>query len=477
MSASPDRLSLDRLPRPDYAFNLLGIIAGCIAAMTLLPADYYEPGRIRLSAVCLAAGLLAGPIVRSSTDIRIWLRTETVMMVGLVYWLLTEPLFPNYRAYELTRPGVLRAFAYIALFAGGIQVGSWLSVLRSPKDRPPISGDFSTEWLFGALMICSGLGLMAKFIPCGFSPVCVIGDLYGSRGGGVGHRGVLGDSSAFTYHLQYFGYLSLPLTVALHHRIGRIDWRVILGFVLGFLLLLFLVKGGGRRLVGMVVGASLLTWLLLQPRLGLKQFAVAGASGLLLLMLMEIMLTFRKAGSGVIGSFLTGRALDDEPFGDGIRVDNNFRSLVKTLDLIPEFESHTGWKAIIYWAVRPIPRVLWPDKPINPGINIPYKLHERWGDGFTLTISAIGDWYISFGTAAILVASVSTGFVAALVVDTWFRPSIRHKVLYSLALMCLFIGERSYLELIVMSYPILALLLVERLTVRRGVSAVTTPSG
>lgn len=460
---STHSLSLDQLPRPDYALNLLGIVVGTLAAIGLLPFDYYEPGGMRLSAICLTLGLLAGPLISGTADLRIWLRAESVMMVGLAYWLLTEPLFPDYPAYQLTRFGVLRAFAYIGLFAAAIQAGSWLAQRRSLPPPPPPSADFSASWLFNILLICAALGLLARLIPCGYSPTCVLEGLGGSRFDSPWSRGTLGGSGAFVYHLQYFGYLPLPLTVALHHRIGRIDWRVVLGFLLGFLLLLFLIKGGGRRLVGMVAGASLLTWLLLQPRLGLKQFAIGGAAGVGLLALMELMLMFRKSEAGILGSFFSGRAFEMEPLAEGIKVDNNFIFLVKTLDLIPEFRPHTGWEAIIYWIVRPIPRVFWPDKPINPGIDLPWELHQRWGEGFTLTISAIGDWYIAFGLPTILVAALITGFVAARLVHYWFRPSIRHKVLYSLGLMCLFIGLRSYLELIVMSYPILALLLVEKI--------------
>ena len=60
----------------------------------------------------------------------------------------------------------------------------------------------------------------------------------------------------------------------------------------------------------------------------------------------------------------------------------------------------------------------------------------------------------------------------------WFGPTVRQKLLYSLGLMWLFIGLRSYLELFLMSYPILALYLLGKLrgVVRREpVTASATP--
>lgn len=458
-----------------YATAVLGIIVGTLAAILVLPADYFEPGRMRMSAIWFSLGLLSGPLLSSLTDLRGWLRAESIMMVGLVYWLMTEVFSSTYSAYQLTRDGVISSFIYIAAFAIAIQLGSWLAHhWWLPKRQRPETPDFSNEWLFNALLICAGLGLLARLIPCQFSPVCIATGLFGSREVGAWNQTTLGNSSAFVYHLGYFGYLTLPLTVALHHRAGRVDWRVMIGLALTIFFMLFLIKDGGRRLVGMVAGSGLLTWLLLQPRMGPRQVLVGGLSAIALLMLMQIMLVFRLWEGGIVSNLLSGRAFESVSLEEGPKVDNNFNSLVRVVDLMPEFKAHTGWEAIIYWAVRPIPRVLWPQKPSSPGISIPWELKERWGDGFTLTISAVGDWYIAFGVTSVIAAGLMMGFLGGRLVMAWMKPRLRDTVLYSLGAMCLFIGLRSYLELILMSYPILALLLIERYTTRRQRAAASS---
>lgn len=454
----------------NYTAGLLGIVIGTLAAILLLPDDYYEPGGLRLSVIVLAIGLVSGPLLSSMADQRVWIRAESVMMVGLVYWLLTEPLGTGYTAYELTRESVIKTFSLIGLFAALIQVGSKLAYLTH-DDRSRISStqqDFSREWLYWALVVCAVLGLMARLIPCSFSPSCMVDGLFGERGTGAWTRGAKGGSGAFVSHLAYFGYLTLPLTVALHHRIGRIDWRVLLGAVLTTIFLLYLVKDGGRRLVGMVMGAGFMTWLLLQPRVGFRQIIVCAAAGFIMLTLMQVMFTFRTLEGGIVSNLFSGKAFSSNPLEDGIRVDNNFVFLTRTVDLIPEFKDHTGWNAIIYWAARPIPRVLWPEKPISPGISIPYEMNEYWGENFTLTISAIGDWYISFGVYSVAIAALVMGYFGGKLVLIWMGPTVRQKLLYSLGLMWLFISLRSYLELILMSYPILALYLLGKLTLRRS---------
>jgi len=458
------------VPPVNYAMALLGLVLGTVTAIVALPSDYYEPGGLTFSALLLAAGLLTGPFVSSLTDPRGWLRAESVMMLGLVYWLLTELLSTDYEAYQLTRDGIIRAFVYIGLFAAMIQLGSaiahrWHAEFFKPRPSPP---DFSADWLFNALMACSLLGLLARVIPCEFSPECLSEGLFGARQMGAWTRGMKGDSGAFVQHLGYFGYLSLPLTVALHYRVRRIDWRVAAGLVLTVIFMLFLIKDGGRRLVGMVAGSGLLTWLLLRPRLNLRELVIGGGAGLLLLALMEVMLMFRLSSGGVLENLFSGRAFESNPLEEGVKVDNNFNSLVRTLDLIPQFEPFTGWDSVVYWAVRPIPRVLWPEKPINPGVDIPTALGKNWGPGFSLTLSAVGDWYIGFGIWSIALAGLGMGFLGGRLVLAWFKPTLRQTMLYSLGAMCLFIGLRSYLELILMSYPILALLLIERLTQMRN---------
>lgn len=460
-----------------YAAGMLAIMVGTIGAILLLPEDYYEPGQLRASVFVLGLGLLTGPLISAATDTRVWIRAESVMMIGLIYWLLIEPFSSDYTAYELTRAGIIKAFGLIGLFGALILLGSRLAYAShgafSRVSNP--EQDLSREWLYNALLIAAALGLLARLIPCSFSPACMAEGLFSERGASVWNQGMGGGSGAFVSHLAYFGYLTLPLTIALHHKTGRVDWRVVLAAVLTMLFLVYLVRDGGRRVVGMVLGAGFMTWLLLQPRLGLRQIMVAAASAFAVLALMQIMFVYRLHEGGIISSLVSGRALNFNPLGDGVHVDNNFHYFVRTLDIMPEFKDHTGWRAIIYWAARPIPRVFWPEKPKTPGLSLPYEFDQYWSEGFTLTISAIGDWYIAFGLWSVSIAALVMGFLGGKLVLVWLGPTVRQKLLYSLGLMWLFIGLRNYLELILMSYPILALYLIDKLTAVRARGSLPQP--
>ena len=79
-------------------------------------------------------------------------------------------------------------------------------------------------------------------------------------------------------HLKYFGYVLPSLTVLLAHREGWVRPKAIVSTILSIIMVVFLAQEGGRRVIGVIVGAALITWLLLQGRLRPK-FLIGGLIG------------------------------------------------------------------------------------------------------------------------------------------------------------------------------------------------------
>ena len=69
--------------------------------------------------------------------------------------------------------------------------------------------------------------------------------------------GTFGGWEAFVEKLQYFGYVLPSLTVLLAHREGWIRPKTILSTILSIIFILYLAQGGGRRVIGVTVGAAL----------------------------------------------------------------------------------------------------------------------------------------------------------------------------------------------------------------------------
>ena len=82
---------------------------------------------------------------------------------------------------------------------------------------------------------------------------------------------------------------------------------------------------------------------------------------------------------------------------DYLHVDDNFLRLAQVIELVPAEYPYLQFGQVWFTIIRPIPRVLWPGKPVDPGFDLPTALGMK---GVSLSMSIIGEWYLSFGWIA-----------------------------------------------------------------------------
>ncbi|MGL6343135.1 MAG: O-antigen polymerase, partial [Waterburya sp.] len=98
--------------------------------------------------------------------------------------------------------------------------------------------------------------------------------------------------------------------------------------------------------------------------------------------------------------------------------------------------------------------VFWPNKPVDPGFDLPSAIGV---EGVSLSYSVIGDWYICAGWLGVFFGGLIYGGLARMVSQLLLRnKNSASAIVYSLSAMALFAGFRSMLELVLMSYAILA---------------------
>ncbi len=145
----------------------------------------------------------------------------------------------------------------------------------------------------------------------------------------------------------------------------------------------------------------------------------------------------------------------------GLRVDGNFASLSETLRVIPDETDFVGFQYLWYVAVRPIPRIFWSNKPMNMGFDLAQHSGQR---GAALALSIVGEAYMSFGWLGIAIGGLLFGWLARMWSQLLERDyGVVGVAIYGLGTMALFIGVRSLLEFVLMSYPILCWFAVDRL--------------
>ena len=294
--------------------------------------------------------------------------------------------------------------------------------------------------------ICFALG-MAKYVHAvDFDLVEMFSYLGQERWAAPWGRGQLGGWDAFLDHTQYFGYLLPSLAMLLVLKRGWLRLDCLLALAAAAIMTLFLAQGGGRRIIGVTIGAAIIVWILAQPGLRLSKLVgvVVGLFGLLIGM--QFILEVRSRGLEEL--FVRGAQFEY------LHVDDNFLRLSQLIDLVPNEHPFVYLQQIVFILVRPIPRVFWEGKPVSPGFDLPSALGM---EGVSLSSSIIGEWYLSFGWAAVIFGGWLHGRLAA-TANTLRDPrhAASNPVIYALAVMVLVSGVRSMQDLVIMSYAILA---------------------
>jgi hypothetical protein len=295
-------------------------------------------------------------------------------------------------------------------------------------------------------------------VPCDFNPVEMVYYLGQERWAAPWGRGQLGGWDAFLDHLQYFGYLLPVLTVVIGRRLGVRKVRTLICIVLSVVVALFLAQSGSRRVIGVVGGMALILWVLDQQRLRLKHLLTTGLAIIALLVTLQVMLEYRNVGLSVLvgqGEISSGRYEKRQVLEEKhLRVDDNFYRLCQIIQLIPAQYPFVYHKYLIYVIVRPIPRVLWPGKPVDAGFDLPTALGV---EGLSLSYSVIGELYMSLGLIGVALGGWLYGRIASTASGLLARCRTQGAlVIYSIVVMALFSGMRSILELILVSYVVLA---------------------
>lgn len=433
-------------------YPILGLaftMVGTFIAIFILPEDVTTSDALFPSAVAMSLGLAIAPLAAARRSARTLLRVEHILVLSPIYWLLLDLLQKAYVMERLDRSSITGTFFSIGLFTTGV----WLTALIRPIPIPTSiasSADhrLTPSIIFRLILVFFSLAMIKFAYPCDFDPALMVFHLGSDRWSAPWARESLGSWSSFIDHLDYFGYLLPTLTTLLAVRSRRLNLRVIISIGLAVLMTAFLAQSGGRRIIGVVLGAAIICWVLEQKKIKIKQMIIAFLSVLMILGSMQWMLEVRNEG------FQAGMKAEQEFQYHYLHVDDNFLRLTQAIALIPTYYPYVYHKQIIFALIRPIPRALWHGKPIDPGFDLPTALGV---EGVSLSYSVIGDWYICAGWLGVFFGGIIYGGFARMISQLLTRNTeSASAVVYSLCSMALFAGFRSMLELVLMSYAVLA---------------------
>lgn len=465
-------LTIATAPGLTMRTTLLAIFSTSMAtalAIVWVPEMPTEPGALFYPALVMCIGLALAPVTAAFRFPKTLLRGESLLTLAPIYWLLLDLLQGVYSMDHITADEIRQAFLAIGLFVVMVWVGS----VRRPWTTPDVlirsvSQEFSVNTYFALALACFFLGMLNFAIPCNFNVFEMAYYVGQERWAAPWGRGQLGGWDAFLDHLQYFGYLLPILTVVIGRRAGVRNARTLIGIALSIVMTLFLAQSGSRRIIGVVAGMALVLWVLDQRQLRMKHLIATALSVGVLLLTLQVMLEYRNVGLGVLVgkgdatvSRMEKRQLLEEQH---LRVDDNFYRLCQIIQLIPQSYGFVYHKYLVYVLVRPVPRVFWPEKPVDPGFDLPTALGV---EGVSYSYSVIGELYMSLGFIGIALGGWFYGRVSSFARGLLSRSATQGAlVIYSIIVMALFSGMRSILELILVSYVVLAWVGISQLFIK-----------
>ena len=423
------------------------VLATVIATVAFFPDQPAPRGALMLPALILTIGVLVVPVARVLSGSDEAINAENFVMVGFVFWLLLDLLQGAYDLREASAPALRDALASIGVSAAAV----WLGLLGRPWKAPGWLVDVTNRPLDARTIsrlvpICFVLGMFNFAYAVDFDIPVMFSYLGGNRWSAPWARGQLGGWNAFIDQMPYFGYVLPSLTALLIARQGLIRFTTFIAIACSIVMLLFLSQGGGRRLIGVTVGAALVVWVQAHPGTRLRNMLIVGVGAVALAFVSQFILNTRSAG---VETFLE-RGSDY----DYLHVDDNFLRLAQVIDIVPQQRPHVGSGMVLYAIVRPIPRVFWPNKPVDSGFDLAQTVGLK---GVSLSMSIIGEWYLSWGWVTVIFGGWLHGRLAK-AANTLRDQGIanRNPIVYGMAVMVLVAGMRSMLDLIIMSYALVA---------------------
>ena len=444
--------------RSDIAVGFCATAVCLLVALSVFPDDPSPKGALVLPASILAFGILLVPLSRAIRRSPTLLHAENLVAIGFVFWLLLDLVQGSYSLTDAPDWAIRDAFIAIGVSA----IAMWAGVAFRPWQLPEwvtqIASSPLTDRAIARLVpACFLLGMFNFAYATSFDLPLMFSYLGQPRWSAPWGRAQLGGWDAFLDQLQYFGYVLPSLTALVIARRGFI-LQAWLSIAASGIMLAFLAQGGGRRLIGVTVGAAILVWVQAQEKIDVRKLTLAAVAVVGLLTTMQFMLNIRNFGYQEF-------EFRGESEYDYLHVDDNFLRLAQVIELVPAEYPYLQFGQLWFTIIRPVPRVLWPGKPVDPGFDLPTALGAK---GVSLSMSIIGEWYISFGWLTVILGGWLHGRLARSINALRDVEEFRsNPIVYGLAVMVLVAGMRSMLELVLMSYALIAWWGVNRLTRER----------
>jgi hypothetical protein len=408
----------------------------CIAAifLSLNTQEIANVNRIFTeTAAYFGIALIVALTVEASGGAWKLLRTDILMLIALYGLVFLEFMFPQESFVGRVSPEGAQMGTTAALIGfAGIALGRHLAFRFSSRPPQPLTRDLSNRVLIKLFVLVVVLGYLHILLAVHFDVLEAIRQMSLPRFHQSWSRGRLGGLSTLLYELGLLIFLIPPIAGVVFAQFRQFGTVALLFVAAVLVLTLFKGFSSGTRSVFIVhIITFTMTFILCRPRIRLRDLLMKVVPLIFVATIgSTYMLEFRQIGL----SKFDFDSVDQET----LFVDLNLINISRLTEVFPESQNFLGWEIPYHALIRPIPRAIWPAKP--------------------LSATFVGETYMAGGHFAVAVAALILGSLAA----TWNRvgrilDSRFNQLLYATGFFAAALAMRSVLQVMPAILPPLAL--------------------
>ena len=404
----------DERPWPRADATLAALVGLIITAFAMANAgDQYGSTLARATSIGVLVTLIVSFAFEARGGLKNLIRPDLVGILALYYLTLYEFLFPQ-PYFDAMVSDV--STVYLALWAVIIGfVGMFIGRHLVPRGGQPfeevMTRPLPPGWLVAILWASFFIGFLYVLLGVNFEVPQIIEAMMRARFDQPWTRGKYGDWKALITELQLLLYLVPPIVGMMFGRRERYSFLNLLLAMLAFLWLLFFGFCAGTRTV---FAAYLITFLIAfafssPPQRRRQIILVAACCGAMMVMATKMMLDMRTIG---FKRWWDGeRSTQVGRYTSAVFVDDNLVAIAGITRYFPKLNGgkYLGFEIPYLALIRPIPRAIWPGKPIGMSISVEQVFNAK---GVTIAATFVGEAYMSGGLFAVAIEGMLLGILA-----------------------------------------------------------------
>jgi oligosaccharide repeat unit polymerase len=441
------------------------IVAGALITALILPSEDAE-GVFSVAAYGVGLALATAMFIELRNGIRSLIRVDLLLLFALYGLTLTEFLFGQPTVNRMVSPELAQNGAYAVLVGfAGLAMGRLFVPIHDAASSFE-AGELNAPSVFFIFVVLAFLGYLHIFLAVNFDVFEAVRQMLLPRFSQAWSRGMYGDAAALLHEVGALINLIPPMSglIFANARQYSMAQKVLVIIVLGFTAF-YGFSSGTRNVFVTYILTFAGVYLITKPQLTKRHALIFGSAMVVLLLVgITLMLQFRTVGLGSLASTAPSEAF---------YVDLNIVNIAQLTAKFPDVYGYLGLEIPINALIRPIPRVLWADKPTGLSVSIEGALGA---EGLTLSCTYVGEAYMAGGLVAVLIASLIFGAAA----EMWNRVGFNSsrpfmKIVYVSGFLCAAVSMRSMLSMFPLMLPTIALWLVGNLWLT-GEPPTTSPS-